>query len=176
MAPSIVPGLLQIEGYARAMIGLVDGRSQAEIDSWVDVRMERQAVTKKWRPPTFTYFLCESALRCPIGGNPVMNEQMLHLAFLAGRPQMTIRVVPFSAAAYASAMGEFTFMDFADHGRVVYLVNMLAGLFVESAEDVAVTRANLERVAWDALSEEESLEFLAQVARAYDRQPDEGAQ
>jgi hypothetical protein len=89
---------------------------------------------------------------------------------------MTIRVVPFSAAAYASAMGEFTFMDFADHGPVVYLENMLAGLFVESAEDVAVTRANLERVAWDALSEEESLEFLAQVASGYDRQPDEGAQ
>jgi hypothetical protein len=97
-APLLIPGLLQIEQYTRALMSVGD-HTESELESRISARAERQRLLKRRQPPQFTYFIYEAALRCPVGGNRVMNEQMLHLAFLAGRPQVTIRVVPFSAGS-----------------------------------------------------------------------------
>ncbi|WP_256451456.1 DUF5753 domain-containing protein [Amycolatopsis sp. CA-230715] len=173
-APLIVPGLLQTEGYARVMMGSADSVDQATVDSRVAVRMERQSLLKRWNPPAFVYFIYEAALRCPVGTNRVMNEQMLHLAFLADRPQVTLRVVPFADGAVAAAIGQFTLMDFADHGPVLYSENIFASLFVENPEDIQFAKGYLAELDAVALSAEESREFLVRCAGDYDR-PDEGA-
>ncbi|GAB3499563.1 DUF5753 domain-containing protein [Amycolatopsis cihanbeyliensis] len=171
-SPLLVPGLLQTEDYAQAVIRL-PGRSEAEIGSRVAIRMERQQVLRGWNPAKFTYFLYEAALRCPFGGNRVMNEQMLHLGFLADRPNITIRVVPFAAGQFAAIGGNVTLMEFTEHGPVAYLESPLADLFVENREALTKYRGYLNQLANDALGERQSRELLARFASEYD--PPEGA-
>jgi transcriptional regulator with XRE-family HTH domain len=174
MAPLLIPGLLQTEGYARAVISLEPGLTKADVESRVAARMSRQQLIRRWQPPSFTYIIYEAALRCPMGGNQVMNEQMLHLAFLSGRPQMTVRILPYSTGKLGAFAGQLTLMEYAEHRPVVYAETVLAGLFVENERDIVMSRTLFSQLAQDALSEGESLTRLAQVASDYD-QPDQGA-
>ncbi|OZM73838.1 transcriptional regulator [Amycolatopsis antarctica] len=173
-APLLVPGLLQTEDYARAVMHLPGSLTEDEIAARVAVRMDRQTLLRRRWPPRFTYLIYEPALRCPLGGDRVMHEQMLHLVFLSSRPQMTIRVVRLSDGARAAHGQQFALMEYADHGPVLYAENTFAGMFVENREDVETSRAFLDGIAGDALNEGQSREFLAALASDYDR-PDGGA-
>jgi transcriptional regulator with XRE-family HTH domain len=168
-APLLVPGLLQTEGYARAVISLNSTFSSADIEMRLAARMSRQELLRRWQPPNLTYFLYEAALRCPLGGNRVMNEQMLHLAFLTARPHVTVRIIPFEKGAYAADAGQMTLMTFAEHGPVLYLENRFAGMFNERADDLQLCRTIFEQLGHDALNEGQSRELLAQLASDYDR-------
>lgn len=172
-APLLVPGLLQTEDYTRAVMELHGLKTDAEVEAGVEVRRGRQALLRRRQPPIFTYYLYEAALRCPIGGNRVMNEQMLHLAFLSGRPHVSMRVVRFQSGGRAALAGQMMLMDFADHDPVLYLESPYAGLFAEHAGDIAHCRGQLVRLGDVALNEEQSRELLVQLASEYD-QPDEG--
>lgn len=167
-APSVVPGLLQTEGYARAMISL-PGHDHTEVDSRVALRMDRQRLLRGRRAPRFTYFLYEAVLHCPFGGNRVMNEQMLHLAFLADLQHITIRMVPFASGQFATIAGALTLMDFAEHGPVAYLENPTAGVYVENRKAIERYRFYLGQLAKDALNERQSRGLLADLASRYDQ-------
>lgn len=171
-APLLIPGLLQTEGYAHAVMQLPEQFSETEIASMVATRMGRQELLTRWRRPEFTYFIYEAALRSPVGDNLVMNEQMLHLAFLADRKDLAIRVVPFPRGARAACANHFTLMEFAEHGPVLYLESPFAGMFIENSDDIATARRYLHRLAGEALDGEQSRQLLAQLASEYDRPPE----
>ncbi|SFQ50426.1 Helix-turn-helix domain-containing protein [Amycolatopsis arida] len=170
-SPVLVPGLLQTEDYARTSMQVLGNRDEAQIAARVQVRLERQSLLYRWNPPKFTFYLCEGALRSKMGSNRVMNEQLLHLGFVAERANITIRVVPSTASSGALCVSQLTLMSFAAHGSLLYTDTLVAGLFVENREDIATSRALLGRLAQDALDERQSREFLARLASEYD-QPD----
>jgi hypothetical protein len=170
-APLLVPGLLQTEDYMRALSEVDEAFDAAEIESSISVRLARQELLRRhWpSPPDFSYFLYEAALRLPVGGNRVMNEQMLHLAFVAQRPHVTIRVVPFSVGGIAATTGQMTLMDFANHDPVLYLENRFAGIFVERAEVILKAGSILAQLGDLALDVAQSRELLVQLASDYDQ-------
>jgi transcriptional regulator with XRE-family HTH domain len=92
--PSIVPGLLQTEGYMRAIVSGPPASSDAENETWVRERLARQLqMAQPGR--TAVQIVAESALHWGVAGNPVMAEQCLHLARLAvKRPEWRVGVVP----------------------------------------------------------------------------------
>lgn len=174
VAPLLIPGLLQTEAYARAVISRPRRYTEVEVDKRVAIRMDRQSLLDHWRPPRCSYFIYEAALRCPMGGDRVMNEQLLHLAFIANRPHIDIRIIPFASGGLVATTNHMSLMDFAEHGPVLYLEAQGAGLFVENAEDTERARSLLRQLADDALDEGQSREMLARLASEYDRPP-EGA-
>lgn len=170
-APLLVPGLLQIEDYTRAVIRKPGVFTDTEVESRVALRMDRQSLLSRRCQPRFTYLIYESVLRCPMGGGRVMNEQLLHLAFLADLPHITIRMIPFETCELAAIAGHISLMDFADHGPVMYLESFYAGMFVEKVEDVEHARSLTQKLAGDALDEGQSRQLLAQEASKYDGPP-----
>lgn len=173
-APLLVPGLLQTEDYARAVMRSPEQYTEDQIDSMVAIRMGRQELLTRAPRPEFTYFIYEAALHSPIGNNRVMNEQMLHLAFMTSHPGMQIRIVPVRQGSRAACANQFTLMDFANHGPVLYVENPFAGMFVENAEAIASASNYLDKLASDALDGGQSRELIAYMANEYDRAP-EGA-
>lgn len=174
-APLRIPGLFQTEDYARAIMRLPGDESEKTIDSMVAARMARQDLLTRRQRPELTFFIYEAALRSPIGGNQVMNEQMLHLAFLSDRPGLTIRVVPFSHGSFAAYAGHFWLMEFPDHGPMLYVENAFgANVIIEEAAEVRLSRRYLSKLAEAALTRGQSRELLAHLASEYDRPP-EGA-
>jgi hypothetical protein len=91
-----VPGLLQTEDYARAVISA--GRPQdttTAIDRAVGARLERQAILNREHPPVLWHVLHEGVLRHVVGGPAIMRGQLDKLTALAREPGVVIQILPF---------------------------------------------------------------------------------
>lgn len=96
----LIPGLLQTEEYARAVIANDRARiRQVEIDRWVEVRMRRQKRLTEAQPLQVTAIVNEAALTQRTGGVAVLKGQLRHLLSVTETHADTIdiRVVPFDA-------------------------------------------------------------------------------
>jgi hypothetical protein len=104
--PLIIPGLLQVAEYARALF-LAAGADDAKADELVAVRLERQGIFDRAEPPDVITVLDESALHRLVGSPAIMCEQLTHIAALAERPNVSVEVVPSSTGANAGLGGGF---------------------------------------------------------------------
>jgi transcriptional regulator with XRE-family HTH domain len=164
----VVPGLLQTEEYATALFSR-EGLEHNLAEARVRVRMVRQ---HGLHSRGFEFFVHEQALRLPVGGNPVMNEQMLKLVLLADQPQITIRVVPTAAGQYGMFGPPFVLFRYTGGGPLVYMDAIPAGLFVEERGYVAGYHSLLAEMSDVALGRGESREVLAGLASAFDQPED----
>jgi len=166
LQPIVMPGLLQIEDYARAL-HLADRRfCPAEIiDSQIAARMARQR--RLTEPFELHAVIGESVIRTPIGGPVVQRSQLRHLLDMAQRPNITIQVVPFNAGAYGSMSGAFTILNFSDQEDLpsVYLEYTGGGAWAETPAAVERFGEAFADAAEAALSTQETIRFLHRVLR-----------
>ena len=145
-----VPGLLQTEDYARAVIrGGYPSAGRDEVERRVRVRMERQNVLRGESPLELWGIVDEAALRRQVGGVDVMCGQLRYLLeAAAGLPQVTLQVIPFGAGAHAGMPGSFVFMQFTEPAiaDVVYIDSMAGELFLEAESDVRRYRLVFEHL------------------------------
>lgn len=168
--PIFIPGYLQTESYARALIDGFGTLDPAETDNRVQIRKARRVVLTKIDPVQCTFFVHENALRMPVGNAEIMNEQMLHLVFASGRPQCTVRVIPVEAGPVGTAPSSFVIFGYSEESPVVYLEHETTSDFLCRSEVLTAYRARLNRLASVALAEAESNAFFASMASEYDRQ------
>ncbi|MEV7087746.1 helix-turn-helix transcriptional regulator [Streptomyces sp. NPDC093085] len=109
----IIPGLLQAEDYARAMLTAV---RPDNVDDLVAARMTRQSVFEREVPPHMWFIVDEQVLRRRIGGPDVMRTQLEHLLTAGKHPRTVIQVVPEEVAAHPGLAGPFTLLSF-DQGE-----------------------------------------------------------
>ena len=164
----VVPGLLQTRDYATALIGREHLEPQVA-QFRVGVRMVRQELLHS---RGFEFFIHEQALRLPVGGNRVMNEQMLKLVLIANQPRITIRVIPVAAGERAFFGPSFLFFRYTGGGPLVYQDGVPAGLFVEDRGYVAGYHTLLADMSDTALGRGESREVLAKLASEFDQPED----
>jgi transcriptional regulator with XRE-family HTH domain len=165
--PLLVPGLLETEAYARAVVGAALVKDPAEIERRVTVRMERQRRLAMPDGLNLWVVLDEAALRRPVGGPPVMAEQLRRLAEAATQPNVTLQVLPFEAGAYlgmGSSLAILTFPDPED-ADVVFLENMGGELYLESQEQVRGYVQVFDHLRAAALGPEKSLEKIDSVEK-----------
>lgn len=111
----LVPGLLQTEAYARAVIESYRPTLTAEqVQARLAARLTRQDVLERNEPPQLWAVLGEAVLQCRVGSERVMADQLDHILTMARQPHVTIQVVPF-AAGVGPAMGQsFLIAEFPD--------------------------------------------------------------
>jgi hypothetical protein len=161
-----VPGLLQTAEYARAIVMLAHpGRPADEIERRVSLRMGRQAVLTRAVPPHLWMVLDEAALRRAVGRPEVMRGQLEHLMELAGRPNVSLQVVPLAAAGHAAVGGPFTVLRFSEPNLpdVVYLEQLTSALYLDKRETVDHYLAVLERLCVEALPTSGSLKMISEL-------------
>jgi Domain of unknown function (DUF5753) len=108
----LIPGLLQTEKYARALLRSVYPEySERELEQTVDIRMRRQDQLDEPDGPKLIALIDEAALERPIGGTAVMLEQLQHLVTATDRNRTSLQIVPFSAGAHAGLFGSFVLID-----------------------------------------------------------------
>ena len=163
--PLMIPGLLQTMPYAKASVSKVLMlNDEKAIDERVVGRVHRQAVLRKLDPPRLVALIGEAALRCPIGGRAVLREQLRYLAEVAERPNITLRIVPNVIGAHPGLFGSFLRMRFADRPSVVFLENQTSSLFLEAHSDTAAYDQAIAELLGVAISEEDSLRFVVEMA------------
>jgi transcriptional regulator with XRE-family HTH domain len=162
--PMFIPGLLQTDPYARAVISRGVNLPAREVEERVAARTARKTVISKPYPPQLTFIIHEFALRLPVGGPEVMSEQLHELLRLSARPNIEIRIIPLSAGAHAGMAGGFRYMTFTQVNPVVYLEGENSGLFLEELSESTAYRNVISGLAESALSEGQSREFIADLA------------
>lgn len=173
----LVPGILQTEEYARLVTNTYSARE--DVDSVVQMRLARQGEVFA-RTPEQHHVLDEAVLRRRVGD--IMPGQLRHLAELAARPEITIRVIPFGAGPHFGMRGSFVLLGFdVPLGTIVFLESgrrsdliiceeetysdqILPGIS-EAAEVVASFEDGFSELNRIALDESESAALIERIAR-----------
>ncbi len=134
--PLVVPGLLQTEDYARAILSARPDGNLADLDDQVAVRLARQAVLDRPNAPQLWCVLDEGVLHRPVGGPKVIRSQLYRLADLAEHPKTTIQVIPFGGA-HAGLLAHFVIADLDGRPPMVYLETAAHGQVTDSPSVVA---------------------------------------
>jgi transcriptional regulator with XRE-family HTH domain len=163
--PMFVPGILQTEDYALAVLRASYGAT-SPVERLVSLRTRRRDLLLGEGAPTFSFVLDESVIRRPVGGPAVMRNQLTHLISLADLPNVTIQVVPFAVGVHPGMTGSFKMIEFDDQPDedVAFLEGPHGDII---SDDPEKTRRHLEtfrRLAQLALRPSESVGFLAGAA------------
>ncbi|WP_097319348.1 helix-turn-helix domain-containing protein [Paractinoplanes atraurantiacus] len=168
----IVPGLLQTDEYARAVIEVgADVGDTETIQRRLALRMARQAVLTREPPPLLRIVLDEAVLHREVGGPEVLRRQLARLVEASERPGVELLVLPFSAGAHAGMTESFMVLEFAPGTRspIVHIEGLTGGLFRVKPPDVDVYRDGLSDLRERALSPEMSRTAIAEREEALRR-------
>ncbi|MCD0443453.1 helix-turn-helix domain-containing protein [Glycomyces sp. A-F 0318] len=159
----LVYGLLQTRPYAEAVINRLehDRASAAQIDRWIDLRIERQQILEADSAPRIDLVLEEAVLHRTVGSAQVMRGQLQRLLDTSDRPGITIRIIPTEHGPHAGLNGSFELFSMPEPYPAVAYVETTGGSLYLEAPKVS----NFE-VVWDdldraALAEKRSVDLIA---------------
>jgi transcriptional regulator with XRE-family HTH domain len=137
----LIPGLLQTEDYARAVLTAIYPRLTAEaIEQRLAGRLERQRALTSADPPEFEAVLDEGVLH-RIGGSPsVMRAQLEHLLTASELPNVRICVLPYQAGLLPVPNNKFIVLSFREPTvpGVVFIEGLTGDLYLGPADGLAV--------------------------------------
>jgi transcriptional regulator with XRE-family HTH domain len=166
----LVPGLLQTEEYARALIRATRRTESLEnVDRMIALRSRRQTMLANSDYLEMWAVIDEAVLRRPIGGLAVMRAQLTRLLEAGDLPSVTIQVLPFARGAHAGVDGAFTIIGFPDPTDldVVYVDCPAGNIFLEKEKDVRRHTTWFDHLRAAALPPDESTEFISAAADEY---------
>jgi len=124
----------------------------------VDLRRARQARLSDDNPLILDAVISETVLRRAIGGTAVMREQLEHLAGMMNWPNITLRLLPFTAAEHSGLDGAFSVLEFPDpdDGRIVCVEAMMPMLYINKTRDVSIYRLAFDQIRSAAFGPDET--------------------
>ncbi|GHJ91121.1 transcriptional regulator [Streptomyces sp. NE5-10] len=156
----LVHGLLQTEGYARAVLG---ARFESDLDGLVAARIERQRILDRDNPPLLWVVMSETVLRQETGGREVMREQLAHLLEMQEREWVKIQMLPFEVGAHGGQMGSFTLLRFDDDPDLVYTEDFVQGHMTVDSTAFKDGSLRYDHLRAAALSVEDSTALITRV-------------
>jgi uncharacterized protein DUF5753 len=147
--------------------------STAPTRRWVSIRARATTCSSepRWAPVSSMArcrMLTENGLHQRMGGPKVMARQLRHLADLASRDNVSVRVIPGSQPAHAGLTGAFVLLDFANDPSVVHVEARTTGLFRDQEDEVALYQLTVEKLTDAALDEPASIKLMRSIARDLD--------
>lgn len=165
---SVVPGLLQTEEYARALLGSGGLLTAEQVEEQVTARLERQEILIRDDRLHYTAVIDERVLRQSVGGPEVMRDQLRHLVKICEtHPRVRIQVVASSVGPYLGLNGPFVIATVPEDGDVAFLDDPLGGRFIDRTEDITALLRIWESIRGDALSYQQSIELIREVAETW---------
>lgn len=162
---SLVPGLLQAENYARAILGTKPGATEAEIESGVAERLARQQILARSKPPATRLYalLDEGILYRPVAPAPVMHDQFIHLVEMSRWPNVTIQVVPYAAGGHSGLAGAFIIAELSTAQSIVFIDDVSGGRVAEDGPELSEAALCFEALRSEALPKAASRDLIAKV-------------
>jgi transcriptional regulator with XRE-family HTH domain len=163
----VVPGLLQTQDYARALLAQRIG-GPGDADDVVAARLARQEILVRDQPPELWVVIDEAVLHRPVGGARVMHDQLRHLIEAAQRPSIVIQVIPASVGVHEGLPGAgFIVATFEHAAPAAYQDTAVRGQVIEDGDDIAILMATWDRLRAEALPRSASLALMEEVATSW---------
>lgn len=165
-----VPGLLQTEEYARALIKAIAPRIEPEVyEQRVEVRLRRQQLLEQGNRPRYRVLLDEAVLHCRVGGAQVMYAQLSKILEAEKKGQAAVQIIPFDIGAHAAQDSNFVLLEFDEPSvsPVVYVEGLTGSRYIDREADVDRYREAVERLRDSALNQHESKHRLNELRRLF---------
>lgn len=161
----LIPGLLQTEDYARALIGnRCPPLDDETIEERVAGRLERQEGLRLRPAALFSFVIYEAALRTMVGGAEVMKRQLHQLLEFSELRNVSIQVLPADGGVNPGLGGPLVLLETAEHERYAYVEGQETGALHTAPEKISLLSQRHGMIRMQALSLEESARFISKVA------------
>ncbi|KOG42978.1 helix-turn-helix domain-containing protein [Streptomyces resistomycificus] len=163
--PHFVPGLLQTEAYARAVMeaGTIGQTGPGAIERHVSLRMERQRLLERAEAPHLWVIMDETVLRRPVSMcGEVMRDQLDRLLEFAEQDRVTLQVAEFAQGPHPGTYAPFSLFRFAEPELpdLVFTEYLTGALYLDSRKEVATHLEVLDHMSARAASAERTKELL----------------
>ncbi|WP_208614714.1 helix-turn-helix domain-containing protein [Streptomyces regalis] len=163
--PHFVPGLLQTQEYAHAVMeaGTIGQTGPETIERHVALRMERQRLLERPDPPHLWVIMDETVLRRPVSvRGEVMRDQLDKLLEFAERDRVTLQIAEFASGPHPGTYAPFTLFRFAEPELpdMVYTEYLTGALYLDSRKEVAAHLEVLDHMSTAAASAERTKKIL----------------
>ncbi|MBN3932297.1 helix-turn-helix domain-containing protein [Streptomyces verrucosisporus] len=168
--PHCVPGLLQTEEYARALLRTGFPRAdEEELDRRVALRMGRQQLLAKPDAPRLWAVLDEQVLRRPVGGAGVMRAQIDRLVEVCAGPGISLQIMPFRAGPHPGMFGPFQLFRFSypELPDIVYTESLTGAVYIDERPEVTTYLEALDRMVTQALPVQDTERTLLELREAF---------
>ncbi|MEU0967090.1 helix-turn-helix transcriptional regulator [Streptomyces sp. NPDC005917] len=163
--PHFIPGLLQTEAYARAVLeaGTIGHSDPAAVERHVSLRMTRQRLLEQDDPPHLWVIMDETVLRRPVSiHSEVMRDQVDKLLAFAGRDRITLQIAEFASGPHPGTYAPFTLFRFAEPELpdMVFTEYLTGALYLDSRDEVGAHLEVLDHMTARAASTQRTEELL----------------
>ncbi|MGC5009311.1 helix-turn-helix domain-containing protein [Streptosporangium sp. DT93] len=165
--PLVVPGLLQIEEYARAVIRCEPGITEEQTEKAVAARMERQEIFRRTNPPLFRAVLDEGVLHRPVGSKEVMRRQFERLMEAVESPRIGIQVIPAARGVMTGLLGGFAIAQIPGGPDNVYIESIIHGHVTSRPEDVEAIHSRYDTLRAEAQPQHMSIELIREAGKLW---------
>ncbi|MER6112908.1 helix-turn-helix domain-containing protein [Streptomyces hirsutus] len=170
--PHFVPGLLQTEDYARAVLeaGTIGSQGPEAVERHVSLRLERQRLLERRDPPHLWVIVDETVLRRPVARDDrVMREQFDKLLEWSERDRITLQVAEFADGPHPGTYAPFSLFRFAEPELpdMVFTEYLTGALYLDSRKEVSVHLEVLDHMTARAASSEHTQKLLREFRDGY---------
>ncbi|MGW5879012.1 helix-turn-helix domain-containing protein [Nocardiopsis terrae] len=162
--PMLVPGLVQIPEYARALF-LADQphADDATIDRRVEQRMHRQKIFNQVDRPLVSLVLEETVLRRVVRDKAVMRAQLARLEALIGKRLIRCQVLPQAPRELPGLPGGFRVIVLEDQPAVVAAEHAFDEVLIDDTDQVRHAVSIFGGLQGEALSPRDSLDLIREI-------------
>lgn len=163
--PHFVPGLLQTEDYARAVMeaGTIGQTGPETIERHVSLRMARQSLLERDNPPHLWVIMDETVLRRPVSmRGEVMREQLDKLLEFGERDGVTLQVAEFENGPHPGTYAPFSLFRFTEPELpdMVFTEYLTGALYLDSRTEVSAHLEVLDHMTAHAASAQRTKKIL----------------
>ncbi|WP_254708777.1 helix-turn-helix domain-containing protein [Streptomyces lunaelactis] len=163
----VVPGLLQTEAYARAvMLNVPPPPTEEELEERITARMERQELLTRRPPIAFSFIVDESVLLRHTGGEEVTRELLDHLVSRAELWNVELQIMPLRQPHHAGSDGPMQLLETPDNRWLGYSEGQQTGQLITGPKDVSVMQMRYAKMRSQALSPADSADLLKRMRGA----------
>ncbi|MFI9584499.1 helix-turn-helix domain-containing protein [Streptomyces sp. NPDC052236] len=163
----VIPGSLQTKAYAKAVYtcNYCPPLDDEEIDKRVAARLERQQLFYRKPTPIISYVLEESILTRPLGGPPVLKEQLHHVLDIGRLRHVEIQVMPHNRETHAGLAGPMILLETDERRQLAYVEGPSGGYFVCEQPHLGNMFGTYGILRAQALTPEESTKLIEKVVQ-----------
>lgn len=165
--PMLIPGMFQIEEYARRVFSRAPGITPDEIEERVAGRMQRKSLLSQERPPAILSLIDEGVLHRPVGGARVMRKQLEYLIELVQNPLVTLQIVPLDAEAIQGLLAAFVIAEQKGVPYTVYVESLPDGRTFSDRNVIAALTARYDSLRAEAYPKSQSLKVIEGAVRKW---------
>ncbi|MET7681424.1 helix-turn-helix transcriptional regulator [Streptomyces sp. NPDC005423] len=160
----LVPGLLQSEGYARAVFeGTVPVAPDDQLDEFMARRMERQRMLFERPTIPFSFIVEEHVFRRRFGDTDQMREMFDRVLHLSAPRNVTLQIVPLEAGLHACLDGPVRLLETPKGQRFAYSEGQQNGRLISDPKEVSLLYQRYDTLRSQALNSQDSWGLLERL-------------